>query len=223
MKAPKLIPLSGYEKAAPEELLQRSREFFEKMRHRRSIRQFSGEAVPREVIENCIRTAATAPSGANLQPWHFVAVSSTSLKREIRLAAEKEEYEFYHHRATAEWLEALAPLGTDEHKEFLETAPWLIVIFVQRYGIRPDGSHRKHYYALESVGIATGMLITALHRCGLATLTHTPSPMGFLNKILKRPANEKPFLNLVAGYPAEDATVPEIRKKEFREIATFLE
>ncbi|MEP6809334.1 MAG: nitroreductase family protein, partial [Chthoniobacterales bacterium] len=166
--------------------------------------------------------AGTAPSGANLQPWHFVAVGDPVLKHEIRMAAELEEREFYRHRAPAEWLAALAALGTDSEKPFLETAPWLIAIFAQPYRLNPDGSRMKHYYATESVGIATGILITALHRAGLASLTHTPSPMGFLNSVLGRPVYEKPFLLLVVGYPAETARVPEIKRKSLSEISSFL-
>ncbi len=166
--------------------------------------------------------AGTAPSGANLQPWHFVVVSDPAIKRQIREAAEKEEYDFYHGRAPQEWLDALTVLGTDESKPYLETAPYLIAIFAQSYGFLPDGRKVKHYYVSESAGIATGMLITAIHHAGLVSLTHTPSPMGFLNKILGRPSSEKPFLILVVGYPAEDAFVPDISKKTLDDIATFL-
>ncbi len=218
----KFLPLTEYREYPTEEMQQRSEKFYEEMKRRRSVRQFSDREVPRKIIENCLRAAGTAPSGANMQPWHFVVVSDAKVKKEIRLAAEKEEREFYRNRATREWLDALAPLGTDENKPFLEIAPYLIVILVERYSFFPDGSKRKHYYALESVGIATGMLITALHHAGLAALTHTPSPMGFLNDILKRPANEKPFLNLVVGYPAEDVTVPKLRKKSLHEITSFI-
>jgi nitroreductase len=178
--------------------------------------------VPRSVIEACLRTAGTAPSGANQQPWHFVAVSDPAVKSHIRQAAEAEEREFYERRASQEWLDALAPLGTDAHKPFLEIAPYLIAIFAQTYGMGADGGKIKHYYVTESVGIATGLLIAALHHAGLATLTHTPSPMGFLNEILGRPANERPFLLLVVGYPAENAQVPAITKKALEEIATFV-
>ena len=172
------------------------------------------------MIENCIRTAGTAPSGANMQPWHFVLISDPKIKKKIRVAAEKEEKEFYKTRAPKEWLEALAPLGTDNIKPYLETAPYLIAIFMQRFGKLPDGRRVKHYYGLESVGIATGMLITAIHNAGLASLTHTPSPMGFLNEILDRPKNERPFLLLVVGHPAEDARVPDIKRKDISEIMT---
>ena len=198
----------------------RSQIFFENLSTRRTIRDFSDKPVDREVIENCIKTAGTAPSGANMQPWHFVLISDPTIKKQIRVAAEKEEKEFYEKRAPKEWLEALAPLGTDNNKPYLETAPYLIAIFMQRYGKLPDGREVKHYYGLESVGIATGMLITAIHDAGLASLTHTPSPMGFLNQILKRPKNERPFLLLVVGHPAKDAKVPDIKRKDINEIMT---
>jgi len=198
----------------------RSQIFFENLSTRRTIRNFSDKPVDREVIENCIKTAGTAPSGANMQPWHFVLISDPKIKKQIRSAAEKEEKEFYEKRAPKEWLEALAPLGTDNNKPYLETAPYLIAIFMQRYGKLPDGREVKHYYGLESVGIATGMLITAIHDVGLASLTHTPSPMGFLNQILKRPKNERPFLLLVVGHPAKDAKVPDIKRKDINEIMT---
>lgn len=216
------IPLPNYREYPVEEMQQRAAEFYADLRRRRTVRDFADRPVPRDVIENCLRAAGTAPNGANLQPWHFVVVSDPALKRQIRTAAEAEEREFYEHRATPEWLTDLAPLGTDANKPFLETAPYLIAIFAQRYGYYPDGSQRKHYYVQESVGIATGMLITALHHAGLVTLTHTPSPMNFLNAILQRPENERPFLLLVVGYPAENATVPAISKKDLDEIATFL-
>jgi nitroreductase len=199
----------------------RASTFYDEMR-RRTVREFSDRPVPRSVIEACLRTAGTAPSGANQQPWHFVAVSDPAVKSHIRQAAEAEEREFYERRASQEWLDALAPLGTDAHKPFLEIAPYLIAIFAQTYGMGADGGKIKHYYVTESVGIATGLLIAALHHAGLATLTHTPSPMGFLNEILGRPANERPFLLLVVGYPAENAQVPAITKKALEEIATFV-
>ena len=183
---------------------------------------FSNRHVPREIIEECLRAAGTAPNGANMQPWHFVVVSDPDVKKQIREGAEKEEREFYERRASEEWLEALAPLGTDWHKPFLEEAPYLIVIFGLSNSVLPDGEKRKNYYVTESVGVATGILITAIHHAGLASLTHTPSPMGFLNTILKRPANERPFLVLVVGYPAEGTTVPDISKKALDEIATFI-
>ena len=198
----------------------RSRIFFENLSTRRTIRNFSDKPVDRGIIENCIKTAGTAPSGANIQPWHFVLISNPKIKKQIRVAAENEEKKFYETRAPKEWLEALAPLGTDNNKPYLETAPYLIAIFMQRYGKLPDGREVKHYYGLESVGIATGMLITAIHNAGLASLTHTPSPMGFLNQILKRPKNERPFLILVVGHPAKDAKVPDIKRKDISEIMT---
>ncbi len=222
MAEPSFLPLTSYREYPVDEMVRRASSFFEELRRRRTVREFSDRPVPREIIEHCLLAAGTAPNGANMQPWHFVAVSDPELKRKIRIAAEEEEREFYSGRAPQEWLEALANLGTDEHKPFLETAPFLIAIFTQRYGVSPDGRQVKHYYATESVGIATGMLITAVHNAGLVSLTHTPSPMGFLNALLGRPENERPFLLLVAGYPAEDATVPDISKKSLREIATFL-
>ena len=216
------IPHHDYQDYSIEEMLRRAAEFYADVRRRRTVREFSDRPVPREIIEDCLRAAGTAPNGANLQPWHFVVVSDAALKRQIRLEAEKEEHEFYHHKAPPEWLDALAPLGTDEHKPFLETAPYLIVIFAQSYGELPDGRRVKHYYVRESVGIATGILITAVHHAGLASLTHTPSPMAFLNDILGRPSHERPFLILVVGYPAVDARVPMIAKKPLEKMATFL-
>ena len=198
----------------------RSRIFLEHFSNRRTIRDFSAKPIPGEVIKNCIKTAGTAPSGANMQPWHFVLISDQKIKKKIRIAAEKEEKEFYAKRAPKEWLEVLAPLGTDDNKPYLETAPYLIAIFMQRFGKLPDGRRVKHYYGLESVGIATGMLITAIHNAGLASLTHTPSPMGFLNEILDRPKNERPYLLLVVGHPAKDARVPDIKRKDISEIMT---
>lgn len=199
----------------------RARAFHDSLRRRRTVRDFSDRPVPREVIEPCLAAAGTAPSGANLQPWHFVAVSDSDTKRRIRAAAEEEERDFYQHRAPQEWLDALAPLGTDAEKPFLERAPWLIAIFSQLHGVLPDGRKVKHYYAIESVGIATGLLIAAVHQAGLVSLTHTPSPMGFLNDILGRPANEKPFLLLVVGYPEADAVVPDITRKPLDDIASW--
>jgi nitroreductase len=216
------IPHTAYQEYSAEEMKRRASEFYADLRRRRTVREFSGRPVPREIIEECLRAAGTAPNGANMQPWHFVVVSDTALKRKIRMGAEKEEHDFYHRIAPPEWLDALAPLGTDERKPFLETAPYLIVIFAQGYGVLPDGRKVKHYYAQESVGIATGILITAIHHAGLVSLTHTPSPMGFLNDILGRPSHERPFLILVVGYPADDARVPVITKKPLQEIATFL-
>lgn len=216
------VPLSGYREYSPLEMLERARDFHAEMERRRTVRMFSDRPVPRELIEHCLAAAVTAPSGANMQPWHFVAVSDPAVKERIRNAAEAEEKEFYEHRASPEWLEALAPLGTNEHKPFLETAPWLIAVFAQKYGKLPDGRKVKHYYPAESVGLATGMLITALHHAGLAVLTHTPSPMGFLNEILHRPTNERPFLLLVTGYPAADAQVPDITRRPLRDMVNFM-
>ena len=222
MDSPEFVPLSHYHEYPVEEMKRRATDFYADMRRRRTVRDFSERPVPREVIENCLRAAGTAPSGANLQPWHFVVVSDPAIKKQIREAAEEEERAFYRERAPQEWLDALAPLGTDEHKPFLEIAPYLIVIFLQSYGFTPDGGLIKHYYAAESVGIATGVLIAAVHNAGLASLTHTPSPMGFLGKILDRPPNERAFLILVVGYPAEEARVPVITKKPLDKIATFV-
>ena len=205
-----------------EEMARRAAEFCTEMRRRRSVRHFSDRPVPRTIIEDCLRTANSAPSGANKQPWHFVVVSDAETKRRIRIAAEAEERAFYEQRAPQEWLDDLAPLGTGPDKPFLETAPYLIAIFAQRYGLRPDGSKEQHYYVQESVGIATGMLIAALHHAGLAMLTHTPSPMSFLSEILGRPQNERPYLLLVVGYPAPEATVPALSKKPLEEVTTFV-
>jgi iodotyrosine deiodinase len=222
MTPAKFTPLDSFVEYPVTEMLRRAASFYADMERRRTIRAFSDRPVPRAVIEDCVRAAGTAPSGANLQPWHFVVVTDPVIKHRIREAAEAEERDFYARRAPQEWLDALEPLGTNEHKPFLETAPYLIVVFVKNYEHRPDGRIIKHYYALESVGIATGILITALHRAGLAALTHTPSPMGFLSQILGRPANERPVVVLVVGYPEADATVPDIRRKTLDEIASFL-
>ncbi len=222
MAAPVFFPLTTYREFSAEEMKGRVRTFRDDMLRRRTVRQFSSRPVPREVIDDCLRIAGSAPSGANLQPWHFVVISDPEVKRRIRDAAEKEEYVFYHERAPKEWLEALAPLGTDEHKPYLEAAPYLVAVFGQTYGLTPGGHKVKNYYVMESVGIATGMLVSAVHMAGLVSLTHTPSPMGFLNVILGRPAHEKPYLLLVVGYPAEDACVPDISKKPLEEIATFV-
>lgn len=221
MEFPPFVPAPKRCKASDQELLANATAFYQRMQQRRTIRDFSDRPVPRKVIEQCIRSAGTAPNGANLQPWHFVAISNPDVKREIRVAAEIEEKEFYTKRAPKEWLAALAPLGTDSSKPFLETAPWLIAIFVQPYRVLADGTRSKTYYAIESVGIATGLLVTAVHSCGLASLTHTPSPMGFLNRILGRPQHEKPFLLLVVGHPADAAMVPNISRKSFEEISSF--
>ena len=215
-------PLSSYVEYPTEDMQQRAIDFREHMQRRRTVRQFSDRPVPRNVIEECLLTADSAPSGANLQPWHVVVVSDPKVKREIRVTAEQEEREFYNRRAPQEWLDALAVIGTDEHKPFLETAPYLIVIFGKNHSQLPDGRRVKNYYVNESVGIATGFLISAIHNAGLVSLTHTPSPMGFLNDILNIPPSQKPFLILVVGYPAEDAQVPIIEKKLLTEIATFI-
>ena len=221
MEVPSFVSAPKRCKASDQELLANATAFYQTMQQRRTIRDFSDRPVPQKVIEQCIRSAGTAPNGANLQPWHFVAISNPDVKREIRVAAEIEEKEFYTKRAPKEWLAALAPLGTDSSKPFLETAPWLIAIFVQPYRILADGTRGKTYYAIESVGIATGLLVTAVHSCGLASLTHTPSPMGFLNRILGRPQHEKPFLLLVVGHPANSAMVPNISRKSLEEISSF--
>lgn len=217
-----LIPLEGYQSFSEEVMQERSRAFYRDISRRRTVRDFSPKPVSRQVIENCLLAAGTAPNGANLQPWSFVVVHDPEIKRQIRLAAEQEEKAFYQERAPQEWLDALKPLGTDWRKPFLETAPWLIAIFEQKHGVRQDGSKIKHYYSKESVGIATGILITAIHNAGLVSLTHTPSPMGFLNRILHRPDYEKPFLLLVVGHPAENVQVPRLTKKSLLEIATFI-
>lgn len=195
------------------DMAERAAGFRAMMARRRTVRSFSDRPVPASLIEDCVMTGASAPSGANQQPWTFVCISDLETKRQIRLAAEEEERAFYAGRAPGDWLEALAPIGTDAEKPFLETAPWLIVIFAQRWGETPEGKKIKHYYVPESVSIATGMLIAALHTAGLATLTHTPSPMGFLNTICKRPEAEKALILLVAGYPAEGTMVPDITRK----------
>lgn len=223
MKEPRTIPLPDPRRLSDQASLEAARAFHDLAKLRRTVRDFDARPVPREVIAHCIAAAGTAPSGANQQPWHFVAVSDAAVKRRIRAAAEAEEREFYERRAPDEWLEALAPIGTDWHKPFLETAPWLIAIFVRKWGRDDAGGKVKHYYPAESVGIATGMLITALHAAGLATLTHTPSPMGFLNEILGRPADaERPFLLLAAGHPAEGARVPAIERRPLEAIASWV-
>jgi nitroreductase len=214
------VPLD-FQRMPPEEQLNASREFLGRMASRRSIRSFSAEPVPFELIENAIRCASLAPSGANQQPWTFVVVQDPEVKRQIREAAEAEERESYDRRMPADWLKALAPLGTDWHKEFLETAPYLIVVFRIDFGVvqTDDGEMKtKHYYVQESVGIATGFLLAALHMSGLATLTHTPSPMGFLSSILNRPKNERPFVLIPVGLPSPNATVPKIVKKTIAEV-----
>ena len=217
------IPLEQYREYPLDEMRARLREFYEDVARRRTVREFSDRPVPRDLIEMALKAAGTAPSGANLQPWHFVVVSGAKTKKKIREAAEAEEREFYEHRASEEWLAALEPLATDERKPFLETAPYLIAVFLQKYGELPDGRKVKHYYPTESTGLATGLLITALHRAGLATLTHTPSPMKFLNEILGRPKSERPFLLLVVGYPADDARVPDIGRKALDDYTSWVE
>ena len=206
----------------PAESLERGRQFYAEMNRRRTTRHFSRDEVPREAIELAIRTAGTAPSGAHQQPWTFVAVSDPAIKQQIRDAAEREEYDFYHGRAPDEWLEVLAPLGTDEHKSHLTDAPWVVVLFRQSYGLRPDGTKQTHYYAQESCGIAAGLFIATAHRMGLVTLTHTPSPMGFLSQLLKRPVNEKAMLVMPVGYPADGALVPDLQRKPLGEIAVWI-
>ena len=224
MKEFEFVSHSEYREYPAEEMQRRAREFYADLSRRRTVREFSDRQIPDGVIENALLAAGTAPNGANLQPWHFAVVRDAQLKSRIREAAEAEEKEFYSSRAPQEWLDALAPLGTDESKPFLEAAPALIAIFGRSFEQLEDGRKVKHYYVQESVGIACGMLITALHHAGLATLTHTPSPMSFLGPLLGRPKNERPFLLLVAGYPAEDARIPvhALRKKSLEEIASFL-
>ncbi|MEM7473895.1 MAG: nitroreductase family protein [Planctomycetota bacterium] len=216
-------PLQFDHDVTEEELLQRASSFLDTARNRRSVRFFSDRPVPREVIESCIQVAGTAPSGANKQPWHFVAVGDPELKHKIRIAAEQEEHEFYNNRAPQDWLDALTPMATNEKKPFLEVAPWLVAIFSEAYSHDDEDQKVKHYYVPESVGIATGMLISALNSCGLATLTHTPSPMKFLRDILGRSENQRPFLLLVVGFPSEDCIVPKLTKKSMDELATFHE
>ena len=218
----RFVPLASYREYPVAVMKERAVAFSADMQRRRTVRHYSSRPVPRGIIEDCLRAAGSAPSGANMQPWHFVVVSDPAVKRRIREAAEEEEEKFYGERAPREWLEALDPLGTDDEKPFLETAPYLIAIFVQRFAVAAEGRKVKHYYAQESVGIATGMLITAIHNAGLVSLTHTPSPMGFLNEILGRPDSERPFLLLVVGYPADDALVPNIERKPLSEISSFV-
>lgn len=217
-------PLTDFVEYPEQQMRERSEDFYEQIKRRHSIRKFSDRAVPRDIIENCIKAAGTAPSGANHQPWHFVAINSAEVKKQVREQAELHEQGFYSGRAGKEWLEALKPLGTDAQKPYLEHAPWLIAIFSQKKGGIYAGDKNTNYYVHESVGIATGFLINALHNAGLATLTHTPKPMSFLSKICQRPEDERPYMLLVAGYPASDATVPAHAqvKKSLGEIATFL-
>jgi nitroreductase len=223
MTDPVYVPLTTYREYPEAEMRARARDYYEELQRRRTVRLFSDRPVPREIIADCIRAAGTAPSGANQQPWHFVAISDPEVKRRLRQAAEGVEHDFYHERAVPEWLAAIEPMGTDEHTPYLQIAPWLIAVFVESYGEGPDGARMKHYYTTESIGIATGLLIAAVHHAGLACLTHTPSPMGFLNASLGRPANERAFLLLVVGYPAADAVVPALSRKPLEEIASFME
>ncbi len=223
MTEPRFIPLPDYVQIPEDEMKARSEAFRNELRKRRTVRDFSDRPVSREVIEACLLAAGTAPNGANRQPWHFVVVGDPEIKRKIREAAEEEERAFYSGGASDEWLEALEHLGTDAEKPFLVRAPYLIVIFAESHEVGEDGEKVKNYYVTESVGIATGMLITAVHWAGLVSLTHTPSPMGFLNEILGRPKNERAFLILVVGHPEADSTVPHIGKKSLDKIATFLE
>jgi len=221
MTTPRFVPYRP-SRVDPAEMLSRARAFHDEMHARRSVRHFSSDPVPRELIELAIQTASTAPSGANRQPWRFVAVSDAAVKREIRVAAEKEERESYERRMPDDWLSALAPLGTTWEKPFLEIVPWIVVVFEERHGVNADGSVRKNYYVKESVGIACGLFIAALHRMGLATLTHTPSPMGFLREILKRPENETPYILFPVGYPAVDCEVPDIARKTVEDVAVWI-
>lgn len=223
MKNLKTVALPQFATTDDGERLARARMFADEMATRRTVRDFSAKPVSRDVIEACIRTAGTAPSGANQQPWRFVAISNPDVKMRIREAAEAEEREFYEHRAPDEWLRALADFGTDANKSFLETAPWLVAVFYERTGPEVDGHKAKRYYPHESAGIATGLLIAALHKAGLATLTHTPSPMAFLNEVLERPKNEVPYLLMVVGLPADNCRVPDIQRKALPEIVTFIE
>lgn len=224
MKQHDAKPLSDFVEYPADEMLKRSENFYQDIKRRHTIRMFSDKAVDRQIIENCIKAAGTAPSGANHQPWHFAVISSSDVKKAVREAAEQEERAFYDGRAGEEWLNALDALGTDADKPYLETAPYLIAIFAQQRGGVTIEEDRKNYYVRESVGIATGFLINALHHSGLVTLTHTPKPMTFLNQICDRPKTEKPYILLIAGYPAEDATVPDhaMIKKSLEEITTFI-
>jgi nitroreductase len=210
-----------YEERSEDEMKARAVALRAEMQRRRTVRAFSSRPVPRTIIEECLLTAGSAPSGANLQPWHFVVVSDPGIKKQLREMAEREERAFYHGDAPRQWLDALTPLGTDEHKPFLEDAPYVIAVFAERYRLTAAGERQPNYYVLESVGIATGLLVAAIHHAGLAALTYTPARMGFLNRLLGRPDNERPFLLLVVGYPAPDAVVPTISKKGIAEIATF--
>ena len=211
------------ERFSKEDSFRKSEEYFQKMEERRSCRDFSNEPVTKEIINNIIKTASTAPSGAHKQPWTFCAISNSALKTKIREAAEKEEYESYNNRMPQEWLDDLAPLGTDWRKEFIETAPWIIIVFKQSYGLDKEGNKKRHYYVNESVGLAGGFLLAAIHEAGLVALTHTPSPMDFLTELLARPKNEKPILLIPVGYPADNCMVPDIKRKPLDEVAVFYE
>lgn len=213
----------GFSEKDPEEMKKAAIAFYEQLRKRRTVREFSNRPVPREIIEYALCAAGTAPSGANMQPWHFVVVGEPALKRKMRIAAEEEEKEFYEHRASEEWLKALEPLGTNDVKPFLDEAPWLIAVFLKKFSYDHEGNRLKNYYTAESVGIACGFLLAALHWAGLTTLTHTPSPMKFLNTLLERPVTERPFMLIVTGYPATGAEVPVITKEPLERIATFRE
>lgn len=210
-----------HQESSPSEMVHRASAFYETMKRRRTVRTFSDRPIPDQVLQDCLKTAGTAPSGANHQPWHFAVITSAETKGKIREAAELEEQAFYGGRAPEEWLDALAPLGTDAHKPFLEEAPALIAIFAQNYGLDEQGQKKKNYYVQESVGIATGFLIAALHQAGLCCLTHTPSPMKFLREILGRPEPERPFLLLVVGYPADNTEVPNINKKPLEDFTSY--
>jgi len=214
------VPLQ-FTRRSVDDSLARGTAFYEEMNRRRTTRHFSADPVPRELIELAIRTAGTAPSGAHQQPWTFVAVSDAGIKRRIRQAAEEEEHAFYHGKAPPEWLEALLPLGTDEHKPHLTDAPWVIVLFRQAYGVTLGGEKRTYYYTEESCGIAAGLFIAAIHQMGLVTLTHTPNPMGFLRELCERPANERAMLVMPVGYPAEGARVPDLKRKALEQIAVW--
>jgi len=222
MDEPENVPFDQYREYAPDEMQARAAAFYQDIKRRRTVREFSDRPIPESVITDCLRAAGTAPSGANQQPWQFVAITDPVVKHRIREAAEKEERAFYEHRAPDAWLDALSPLGTQAQKPFLDRAPCLIAIFAQKYGLDGQGNKIKHYYVKESVGIATGFLITALHHAGLVSLTYTPSPMDFLNKILGRPTHEKAFMILVAGYPENDVMVPNISKKALDEFVTWI-
>jgi len=218
---PRFVPLSGYERLPEAEMLARAERFYAQMERRRTTRHFSNDPVPRRLIELAVAAAGTAPSGAHRQPWRFVAIDDPDLKRRLRAAAEEEEYRTYAERMTDEWREALHPLGTDHVKEHMTEAPWIVVLFAQKYGLNADGSHRKNYYVDESVGIAAGLFVTAIHLMGLVTLTHTPNPMGFLRELLGRGTNEKAVLVMPVGYPRADAKVPDLQRLPLEEIVQW--